>query len=309
MRRFAPRKAAWRMDWQVRLSKERANHSFQQADVAVSLTGVAASAERREGTAPTSRPRRAVALDSFVIVKEGGIMRCTRCGKVAGETDKFCAECGMFLRDAHVDQRLLLALTHEREGRFREAKQELERLLAIEANHVLANHLMGNLLFHQGALDLAIERYKRAIAGAPNFILCSYDLGVAQYHRGNMPEAIASFQRCLEIDGHYNAAHYRLAICLFHAGELDRALQHFEQCCLLTPEYLMAHYHIGVIHERQGDSEKASREFQRNVADGVGEVSSLFHLAKIRLSHGDDAGAKELLESAREFAKARLNSV
>jgi len=30
-------------------------------------------------------------------------MRCTRCGHEAAATDKFCAECGLFLRDAFAD--------------------------------------------------------------------------------------------------------------------------------------------------------------------------------------------------------------
>ena len=66
--------------------------------------------------------------------------RCTRCGRIAAETDKFCAECGLFLRDAHIDQRLLLALVHEREGRSEEARHELQRLLQAEPNHVLLRH-------------------------------------------------------------------------------------------------------------------------------------------------------------------------
>ena len=57
------------------------------------------------------------------------LLRCTRCGREAGAQDKFCAECGMFLRDAFVDERLLLALHHEKEGHSRDARHELERLL------------------------------------------------------------------------------------------------------------------------------------------------------------------------------------
>jgi Tfp pilus assembly protein PilF len=83
--------------------------------------------------------------------------RCTRCGRVAAETDKFCAECGFFVRDAHIDQRLLLALVREREGRSEEARYELQRLLQPEPDHVLANHLLGTFYFHQGTLELAIE--------------------------------------------------------------------------------------------------------------------------------------------------------
>ncbi len=70
---------------------------------------------------------------------------------------------------------------------------------------------------------------------------------------------------------------------------------------ILTPEYLMAHYHMGVIHERRGDMQAAEREFRRSLDEGVGEVSSLFHLAVIRRSSGDEKGAQELLNKARDF--------
>lgn len=118
------------------------------------------------------------------------LIRCRRCGRQASPEHKFCAECGLFLRDAFVSHRLLLALAHELEGRSGEARQELERLLDAEPEHVLANHLLGTLYFHQGTLDLAIQCYRKAVQGAPRFLLGHYDLGVAWYHCGNMREAI-----------------------------------------------------------------------------------------------------------------------
>ena len=216
-------------------------------------------------------------------------MRCSRCGHEAADTDKFCAECGLFLRDAFVDQRLLHALVPEREGKHRDARRELERLVESEPDNALANHLLGSVYYHQGTLDLAIERYERALELAPEFVLCSYDLGVAHYHRGNMPEATKAFRRCLEIDRHYNAAHYRLGIALLHAGELKQALDHFEQCTALTPEYQMARYHVGVIHERLGDLVAAEREFQNSLEEGIGEKSSLYHLERIRAARGESS--------------------
>jgi len=124
-------------------------------------------------------------------------LRCPRCGRPAGERDKFCAECGLFLRDAYVDHRLLLALVEEKDDHSQKARQQLERLLQSEPDHVLANHVLGTFYFHQGTMDLAIERYQRAVAAAPRFVLAHYDLGVAWFHRGNMPQAIRSFRRCL----------------------------------------------------------------------------------------------------------------
>ncbi len=80
-------------------------------------------------------------------------MRCTRCGRDAAEQDKFCAECGMLLRDALVDHRLLHALVPERDGRHRDARRELERLVEADPDNAIANHMLGTVYFHQGALD------------------------------------------------------------------------------------------------------------------------------------------------------------
>jgi tetratricopeptide (TPR) repeat protein len=209
-------------------------------------------------------------------------MRCHRCGHVPTDTDKFCAECGVFLRDAFVDARLQLAHHYEREGRMREARREVERLLEATPDHALALHLLGSMKAHQGLLDDAVALYRSALRVAPRFARCEYDLGVAAYHRGNMREAADAFRRCLETDPHYTAAHYRLGLALFHAGELDDALEQFERSNAATPEFLLARYHIGVIHERRGNREAAARELRRSADGGVAEESSLHHLETLR---------------------------
>lgn len=209
--------------------------------------------------------------------------RCSRCGRVVETRDKFCPECGLFLRDTAIDQRLLLALTAQQKGRTDEARQELERLLDNEPEHALANHLLGTFYFHDGLMDQAIARYLRAVANAPQFVLAFYDLGVAYYHRGNMREAVIAFRRCLELDPHYNAAHYRLALGLYHTGELQQALEHFQLSMALTPEYVMAHYHLGIVHERRGDYDAAAIEFEKAKEETVADRSSAWHLETMRV--------------------------
>jgi hypothetical protein len=66
----------------------------------------------------------------------------------------------------------------------------------------------------------------------------------------------------------------------------------------------MANYHLGVIHERRNEPEKAARSFQRGTDELVGEVSSVYHLAKLREAQGDTEGAEELLQQTRDFAAA-----
>jgi tetratricopeptide (TPR) repeat protein len=218
------------------------------------------------------------------------------------EKDKFCAECGMFLRDAWVEQRLLAPLLLEMEGKPQEARRELERLVEMQPQNALAQHLLGTVHFHQGTLNRAIDCYRKALALAPRFLLCWYDLGVAYYHRGNMPASIEAYRECLAIDPDYNAAHYRLGVALFHAGDLDQAQEHFERCSALTPEYVRARYFIGVIHERRGAWDAALREFRSTDDDGIGEVSSLWHMAAVYRAKGDTKAADEAMARANRFA-------
>jgi hypothetical protein len=93
-----------------------------------------------------------------------GSVCCPRCGKLGATADKFCAECGRFLRDGSIDQRLLLALVHEREGWEREARQELQHLLDAEPDHVLGNHQLGNLIGRLSVKQPRRTRRKRAAA-------------------------------------------------------------------------------------------------------------------------------------------------
>ncbi len=181
-------------------------------------------------------------------------MRCTRCGREAAETDKFCAECGMFLRDAWVDQRLLLAAARSRaraSTRRRAASwsawwrcSRAAPWLALSRHHALPpGHAQpGDRLLPQ------VTRPGTAASCCAGTTSAWRTTTGATCRRPSTP-----IRRCLEIDPHYNAAHYRLGVALFHAGDLDQAREHFEQCTALTPEYLLARYHVGVIHERQGD--------------------------------------------------------
>ena len=43
-------------------------------------------------------------------------MRCKRCGHQPDDTAKFCAECGLLLKDPHIDDRILLAFASARDG-------------------------------------------------------------------------------------------------------------------------------------------------------------------------------------------------
>ena len=61
-------------------------------------------------------------------------------------------------------------------------------------------------------------------------------------------------------------------------------------------------------HDCSTNRQAAAREFQRSIDEGIGESSSVFHLATIREAEGNKKDAEELLKHARQFKDAHSSS-
>ncbi len=172
-------------------------------------------------------------------------------------------------------------LDFQRRGETWKAMTALKDLAQAHPHNALYQKLLGNIYFHMGLLDWAIDYYRQAIQRDPNYIDAHYDLGVALYHRARVHAATEAFQRVLELDPDYHAAHYRLALCYQHLGKLNAAIQHFVESTVVTPEYVMAHYHLGEIYFEQGEFEKAETAFRRVLEEDPQDSASAKYLERI----------------------------
>lgn len=186
-------------------------------------------------------------------------------------------------------------LEFQRQGKTWEAMKSLKRLAAEQPDKAFHSRMLGNLYFHMGVLDWAIEYYQRAIEVDPNYIDAHYDLGVASYHRGRVQDAIRSFQRVLSLDPNYHAAHYRIAICYLHTNQFNVAAQHFAEVIAITPEYAMAHFHLGVIYFKQQAYNKAKHEFMHVLRQNPDDVACASYLELI----GKQMGREEVIVVAQ----------
>ncbi len=126
-----------------------------------------------------------------------------------------------------------------------------------------------SVYFHQGTLDLAIERYETGPGAGARF------RALLLRPRSRVLPPRATCRRRSRRSGAASRSTRTTtrrttgwrSRC-FMPASCEQALEHFEQCTALTPEYLMARYHIGVIHERLGDLDAAEREFQRSLDEG-----------------------------------------
>lgn len=185
-------------------------------------------------------------------------------------------------------ERLVLALDYEQKGEPEKAVRQLKALLEDDPKNSRAHKMLGNVYFHMGLMDWAIQAYQSSLSQDGGYTDAYYDLGVALYHRARVTEAIGSFEKVLELDPDYHAAHYRLGVCYHHSGELGQAIEHFTRALTLTPEYVMAHYHLGVMHLKKGGNlEKAAEEFKQVLEESPSDAASAAYLADIYEQLGD----------------------
>jgi len=179
------------------------------------------------------------------------------------------------------NDKLLAVLDFQRKGESWDAMKHLKDLIQAHPENAFYHKLLGNIYFHTGLLDWAIEFYQKAIEVNCDYIDARYDLGVAYYHRGRVSQAVAEYRTVLDLDPNYHAAHYRIGICYHHLMDYDKAIHHLLESTVITPEYVMAHYHLGVIYYKQGEYDRAVVEFKRVLEENPEDLASANYIEMI----------------------------
>jgi tetratricopeptide (TPR) repeat protein len=107
------------------------------------------------------------------------------------------SELGQLTRDypAYPGPQVNLAIVYRNEKRPGDARAALDRALAVDPKHAVANNELGILLRETGKFEEAERAYRRALEIDPNYALAHYNLGVlldVYLRRG--AEAIAQYE-------------------------------------------------------------------------------------------------------------------
>jgi len=79
---------------------------------------------------------------------------------------------------AYLGPQLNLAIVYRHENRPTDARAALDRALAIDPKHAIANNELGILLRETGKFEEAERAYRRALETDPSYALAHYNLGV-----------------------------------------------------------------------------------------------------------------------------------
>ena len=137
--------------------------------------------------------------------------------------------------DAEANARVVAAASLEKLGRFDEARDLLQELVARRQDYAPAYLALGDVYFRRSEFADAQQAYRRFLTHEPVHEGALTNLGISALNTGQLAEATQVLQRVVDARPRDPSAHRNLAIALANAGRLDEAIAHVEEAARLAP--------------------------------------------------------------------------
>jgi tetratricopeptide (TPR) repeat protein len=130
---------------------------------------------------------------------------------------------------------IALANDLEDEGRLREAGEVCRAMLLAHGATAEGAFRLAELLYGQGQLAAARERYSMAVELAPDYVEARASLGCVLLELQEPEQALAAFQGALDVHPEYPDVHYHLARLLDDRNQPADAEPHWQAFLRLAP--------------------------------------------------------------------------
>ena len=134
------------------------------------------------------------------------------------------------------------ALACHQAGDLKEAERLYRRLLARDACHTDAMHLLGLIVSEQGEHEQAVRLIGRADELRPNTAVYLANLGLALRRAGKLGDSIDRYQRAIRIEPGNAATHFKLGGALRDMQRIEEAEQAYSRALTLDPSHTEARY-------------------------------------------------------------------
>src|SRR5215208_2348090 len=191
-------------------------------------------------------------------------------------------------------------------GRFREAEQIARKVLAADAKHLVASHLLGVALLGQGRTREAVEPLELAAKSLDSSLVETH-LGKALRESGRATEAMTWLQRAAARLRPLSCTFHELGILLCTGYEFQEAAKAFQRGLELAPADAELWTELGGVYIQLAAPSNAKIAFARALADAPGHPRALHGFGTALLYEGDFARAAERFRQvlARDPAHVR----
>jgi tetratricopeptide (TPR) repeat protein len=141
----------------------------------------------------------------------------------------------------------------------------------------------GFALFQQGRWAEAAQVFQQVLAAAPGNAVAHHLLGLTAFQTGDFEGGIASLRRSIALNPNDAAAHGNLANGLRHLGAHDEALQHYAQALAVDPGFFDALVNRAALLTTLGRLDEAAADYGRALQVQPGNAAILTHRGNLLL--------------------------
>jgi tetratricopeptide (TPR) repeat protein len=141
-----------------------------------------------------------------------------------------------------------------------EAKQSLDKALAIEPENPEYNYAMGSVILTTRDAARAASYFRKFVQKRPTDGRGHFALGVAQFGSGDYGSAKQEMRIAQDSKENAPAAEYYLGRIARLEGDLDEATRHLHAALVFQPKFSEPHTELGRIALLKGDTEEAHHE-------------------------------------------------
>lgn len=157
----------------------------------------------------------------------------------------------------------LSAILYERQGEFRKALEELEKVPALDPEAITPALRLIRTHIRQREFDKARDLAERVLQQRPEAANLWVLLGQIYHQEERLQDAIEAFEKAIEVDPDNTAGYGALAELQESTNDLIAANDIYEQLIAANPDSASLHYQYGLNAIRIGDTEKAIESLRR----------------------------------------------
>jgi tetratricopeptide (TPR) repeat protein len=147
-------------------------------------------------------------------------------------------------------------------GQYGEAVEQFNQSLQIKPDYAQAHGNLAISLANLGRSRESVMHHKEALRIKPKLAGANYNWGTVLQEMGQFEEAITYYRRAIEFDPAYAEGYNNLGVCLSKSGRADEAVAHFQEALRLNPKYAEAHNNMGFIFTDRGQLVEALKAFE-----------------------------------------------
>ncbi|MGQ0538092.1 MAG: tetratricopeptide repeat protein [Gemmatimonadaceae bacterium] len=220
-----------------------------------------------------------------------------------GQYASAAAEFGALVREDSGDAAavLQLALAEHKRGNLERAAEWIARALELEPRNPQYHFHAGEISYHRGLNEDAVDRLRHAIALAADLADAHYLLGFVLGDMGRHDEARSAAQRAMQLNPALGRAQANLSLDQLDArtaaaAATARAQAGADREMEIAEEGHLAHFNLGLAFRQKGYFSEALREYRLALDRGEGRSLVLQAMAEVHLLQADGGAAAELYD-------------